>query len=125
MTNNLLRYKQLVDKQHQSRAIRAYFDLYAFIWFHVEALWIEDPEDRRPFTFIIHDACHAHPWGYAIVAVVAMGFLYATWWVTTVNSWLVIVLGLADMVYALFMGHIFYGGWKIGEQEWPPYPPRG
>ncbi len=90
---------------------------YAWLWYHVEALWIKDPAARRPFTFIIRDFFHCHPILWTWLAVLA-GFYFGAWLITF-DAFVLVSLGL-------LMGHLFWGtDWFKGQQEQPPYPPGG
>lgn len=109
-------YKQKVAQDHQTWVVRAYFSLYAFFWFYTEALWIKDPEARRPYTFIFRDWIFPHMKAFLVILAV---------WYVGIFIWLhwnpyppAILIGLSSWLGA----HLVWGGtWRQGEQEWPPY----
>lgn len=109
-------YRQSICRDHKTRFVKAGFSLYAWFWFHTEALWIKDPEARRPYTFIMRDWIYHHMKAFLVM----LGVWYAgmlTWlhWnpyppatLMALSSWLA--------------AHLIWGGkWIKGEQEWPPY----
>ena len=66
-------YRQTIHRDHKTRLVRAGFSLYAWIWFHMEALSYKDPEARRPFTFIMRDWIYPHMKAFLVL----MGVWYA------------------------------------------------
>jgi hypothetical protein len=107
-------YKKDVAKYHKSRVIRAYFDWYAYFWFHTEALWIKDPLARRPYTYIFRDWIFPHMTIFKVILAV---------WYAGMLTWLhwcpypaAILLGLSSWVAA----HLVWGAdWIPGQQEDP------
>lgn len=116
-------YKSRVRCDHKSRTVRAGFSLYAWFWFHTQ-FWIEDPEQRRPYTFIMRDWIYPNmSWFLVITAVWVLGLF--TWMTLSIMNCNV-MHGLGCLALSLFSAmlwaHLCWGGgWKQGEQEWPPY----
>jgi len=87
---------------------------YEELWYHIQSLWIKSKWARRPFTFIFHDFSHAVPvifWG---IQLLLLGF----------GAWLVSPWVLAFYIMGVLIGHISWGGHKVGEQEDPEYTER-
>ncbi|MFA5401225.1 MAG: hypothetical protein WC359_12330 [Dehalococcoidia bacterium] len=104
---------------------------YYWFWFHIEALWIHDPVNRRPFTYMMRDFAHYHPhWTGVICGTAAAIFLGAvmladifwcgiSWWKHLV-LWL--ISGALFVAAGVLAGHVLWGkDWIPGEQEEPPY----
>jgi len=97
-----------------------YFDWYAFVWFHIEALWIKDPERRRPFTFIMRDWIFPHK--NAFIAMLIIWYIGIGVWAWFEPSRSIILVILALGIFSGWLSaHLVWGGkWINGEQEWPP-----
>ncbi len=113
-TRIIQNYKSKVRHDHQSRTVRAYFSLYAWFWFHTE-FWLE-PEDRRPYTYIMRDWIYPHlPAFVAILLVWYAGLLAWAHW----SAYPPLILGILS---SLLVAHLIWGSeWIPNEQEEPPY----
>jgi hypothetical protein len=109
-----IQYKK-TNQLHGNPVVRKYFDLYGWFWFHTE-FWIQDLEDRRPYTFIMRDWIFPHMgWFYLISVVWYAGILAWVHW----EPYPAAVVGILS---ALVWAHLRWGAkWIEGEQEWPPY----
>jgi hypothetical protein len=89
---------------------------YWWFWYHVESLWIEAKELRRPFTYMMRDFWAEHKvWGWSIFLTVTALIFLATWWNWTLGGFLMFFHG------ALF-AHLWWGEPHVpGQQEQPPY----
>ncbi len=113
-------YKSRIRRDHKSRAARAYFDVYAWFWFHTE-FWIKDPVKRRPYTYIMRDWVYPHmKWFLAILGI----------WYCGLIAWNCLRLSLAVTLTTLVLSslsgwisaHLIWGSkWIPNEQEEPPY----
>ena len=107
-------YKLHVAQKHKSKVVREYFSLYAWFWFHFEALWIKDPLERRPLTFIMRDWIYPHMKWFVVILVVWYAGMF-TWmhW----NSYApAVFLVLSSWLAA----HLIWGSpWIYGQQECP------
>jgi hypothetical protein len=106
-------------------ARRSWWDrAYAWVWFHVEALWIKSKAARRPFTFMMRDFWHQHKvWGWLIMAVVTGGIWFLLIAAVIWESWWCLGFGLplVSFHWSLF-SHLKWGTpYKPGEQEDPEY----
>jgi hypothetical protein len=117
--NGYLQYKAVLHHHHRNRAARAYFDLYAWFWFHTE-VWLR-PIDRRPYTYIMRDWIFPHKsWFYIIEAIFNA---------TTLALILLIDAHVPQAFLSIFWvfsgwlsAHLIWGAkWISGQQEWPPY----
>ena len=111
---NYDQYKTVTYHQHKSLPVRAYFDLYAWFWFHTE-FWITNKEQRRPYTFIMRDWIYPHRNWFIVIQVAWM----------MLGVWLVV--WILPALFPIWVGggwlsaHLIWGSkWKPGEQEWPP-----
>jgi hypothetical protein len=117
---NIQNYKSKIRSDHKSRAVRAYFDLYAWFWFHTE-FWIKDPGERRPYTFIMRDWIYPHfKWFLMILALWYIGMI----------CWAIFTQSLANELSCLIISslsgwiaaHLIWGSkWIPNEQEEQPY----
>jgi hypothetical protein len=106
-------YNSKIHQDHRTRAVRKWFGLYAWFWFHTE-FWLE-PMARRPYTFIMRDWIYPHmKWFLVILALWYAGNFY---WLNF-HIWSpAVLLVLSSWLSA----HLIWGGkWCQGEQEWPP-----
>jgi apolipoprotein N-acyltransferase len=107
-------YKAQVHKDHKSKVVRFYFLTYEYFWFHTQSLWIKNPLDRRPYTFIFRDWIYPHMVWFAVIlclwyaacfTLVAFHPLLASI-LLTLSSWLA--------------SHLIFGApWVPGQQEDP------
>jgi hypothetical protein len=116
MPDSLEKYLSKVAKDHSTPLVRRTFSLYAWFWFHTEALWIKDPEKRRPYTFMMRDWIYPHkPVFTAISLAWYAGLSILTHWM----PYPALVLGCLS---SLLLAHLVWGSpWQRGEQEWPAY----
>jgi len=116
VTNYMLdKYRQSIRQDHKHKIVWYYFLTYSFLWFNLEALWIRNPYDRRPLTFIFRDEIHEHPLRSSIITLlVTIGLLYL--------SFKVPALVILCVLYGFLWGHLIWGSKYIPHQnEWPPY----
>lgn len=116
-------YKARVRRDHKSSLVRAAFSLYAWFWFNTE-FWIRNREMRRPYTFIMRDWIYPNMGWFIAICVAYLAGLIT--WISLSLINVRIVQGLVCLVIAIFSSmlwaHLCWGGgWKKGEQEWPPY----
>jgi hypothetical protein len=120
---NIQNYKSKIRSDHKSTVVRAYFDLYAWFWFHTE-FWIKDKEQRRPYTFIMRDWVFPHMgWFIVIMCFWYLGMIAWSVMGTRLGhvSWVVISLILSSFSSWL-AAHLIWGSkWIPNEQEEPPY----
>lgn len=109
-------YRESVYRDHKTRIVRAGFSIYAWFWFHTEALWIKNTLLRRPYTYIFRDWLYPHmKWFLTILAVWYIGMLVWMHWNPYPPA---ILMALSSWLSA----HLVWGSrWKKGEQEWPVY----
>jgi hypothetical protein len=104
-------YKSKIRQDHTYTAVRRWFGLYAYFWFHTE-FWLK-PLERRPYTFIFRDEIHNHPIRSWTIFVLVTGMLI---YATIMISYLVLI----DMLYGFLWGHLIWGSKYVpGEQESP------
>lgn len=112
--NNRHLYYRNVARSHRTAAVRKWFGLYAWFWYHTE-FWIKQPEQRRPYTYIMRDWIYPHMnWFRAMLVCfnVLMGWLTFCIQPAVAVPWV-----LASWLCA----HLTWGGgWIPGQQEWPP-----
>jgi Ca2+-dependent lipid-binding protein len=85
--------------------------LYCKIWYACE-FWLE-PEERRPFTYIIRDFYHAHPI-FILWLVAFISFAFGEYFMSF-DAFVLVSLGI-------LLGHLFWGSkYEQGQQENPPY----
>ena len=113
-------YKSKIRRDHKTRLVRTYFDLYAWFWFHTE-FWIKNPLARRPYTFIMRDWVYPHmKWFLGILGAWYCGLIA---WDCLRQS---VSVALATLVLGTLSGwisaHLIWGSkWTPSEQEEPPY----
>ncbi len=109
-------YLRTVRRCHKTRLVRASFSLYAWFWFITQALWIKNPEARRPYTFLWRDWIYPHKG----IFLMMLGVWYAgtLLWLQWSHYPPAILIALSSWLAA----HLIWGGKYIkGQQEWPPY----
>jgi hypothetical protein len=105
-------YKAQVEKDHKSGAVKKWFGLYVYFWWHTQ-FWLS-PLDRRPYTFIFRDEVYQHPVRSGIIIFIVTSLL--VWGTMKIPA-----LGILDMLYGFLWGHLMWGSKYIpGEQEDPP-----
>jgi hypothetical protein len=107
-------YKAHVAEDHKNRTVRAYFDLYAWFWFHTQ-FWIKDPEQRRPYTFIMRDWIYTHRVWYRVILI--------TWYagMLALLNWHPYPAAMLLILSSWLAAHLTWGSkWIPGEQEYPP-----
>jgi hypothetical protein len=107
-------YRKRINKQHKKKITRIYFSLYAWFWFHTE-FWIKDPEERRPYTYIMRDWIYPHIAWFLVLS--------ATWFIGMfiLQVWRPLLALSLTLPTALLWAHLVWGSkWIKSEQEWPP-----
>ena len=113
-------YKSKIRRDHKTRLVQTYFDLYAWFWFHTE-FWIKNPLARRPYTFIMRDWVYPHmKWFLGILGAWYCGLIV---WDCLRQS---VSVALATLILGTLSGwisaHLIWGSkWIPNEQEEPPY----
>lgn len=116
-------YKEVIKYEHPSRIVRKYFDLYAYVWFHLE-FWEDDLEERRPFTFIMRDWVYPHMKWFAVIMGVWYAIMLAAMWYSVMRcnyagAFTVLIVSIFSGWLAAHL--VWNADYIAGQQEWPPF----